>query len=146
LVLGLLLLAMAVWEWKHRPKPGAQPKTPKWLAKVAGLTTVEAFGLAFVLSAVNPKSFALAVAATFTIAAAGLNGERPWIAVIVFVAVGSLSIGVPVLYRLVAGERAETTLTSWKGWLIANNALVMSVLLLLLGAALIGKASVELVG
>jgi threonine/homoserine/homoserine lactone efflux protein len=144
LLLGVLLVAMAVWEWKHRPKEGEQPKTPKWLAEVSGFTTAKAFGLALLLSAVNPKSFALAVAAALTIAAAGLSAGRPWIALLVFIAVGSLSIGVPVLYRLVAGEGAERALTSWKAWLIASNATIMSVLLLILGLALIGKGFVEL--
>jgi threonine/homoserine/homoserine lactone efflux protein len=146
LVLGVLLLAMAVWEWRHRPKPAEEPKTPRWLAEVAGFTTAKAFGLALLLSAVNPKSFALAVAAALTIAAAGLGGDQPWIAFLVFVAIGSLSIAVPVVYRLLAGERAEQTLTSWKAWLIANNAAVMSVLLVIVGLALIGKGFRELAG
>jgi hypothetical protein len=50
------------------------------------------------------------------------------------------------LYRLIAGDHADARLESWKRWLISNNALVMSVLLLVLGLALVGQACVGLFG
>jgi hypothetical protein len=145
-LIGVLLIVMAVWEWRHRPKHDEEPKMPQWLVQVAGFSTPKAFGLALLLSAVNPKSFALAVAAALTLAAAGLSGDQPWIAVLIFVAIGSFSVAVPVLYRLFAKERAEQSLTSWKSWLIANNAAIMSVLLVIVGLTLIGKGLIELVG
>jgi hypothetical protein len=144
--LGALLVVMGVWEWTRRPKHDEQPPTPRWLAGVSGFTTVKAFGLALVLSAVNPKSLALAVAAALTISAARLTGDQSWIALLIFVVLGSLSIAIPVLYRLFASEHAEKRLTAWKNWLITNNAAVMSALLVIVGFALVGKGFIELAG
>lgn len=144
LVLGIVLVALGAWEWLHRPKAGVQPRTPRWLEMTSRVNAFEAFGLAFFLSAINPKSLALALAAALTIASAGLSAAQAGVALLAFIALGSLFIGIPVLYRLIAGDRANTRLESWKGWLIAKNALIMSVLLLLLGIVLIVQASFEL--
>jgi hypothetical protein len=44
-----------------------------------------------------------------------------------------------VLYYLVGGEGAKKAMDSWKAWLLANNAAVMAVLLLVMGVSLLGK-------
>ncbi len=51
----------------------------------------------------------------------------------------SLTVAGPVLYPLFAGQSADPLLTTWKAWLVANNATVKCILLLVLGAALIGE-------
>ena len=56
----------------------------------------------------------------------------------VFVLLGSLSIAVPVVYALFGGESARHTLDGWKAWLGQTNATVMAVLLLVIGAKIIG--------
>jgi hypothetical protein len=61
------------------------------------------------------------------------------VALIVFILVASLSVAIPVLYYLAAGEGARKTLDGWKAWLLANNATVMAVLLVVLGFVLIGQ-------
>jgi hypothetical protein len=46
------------------------------------------------------------------------------------VVVGSLTIAGPVVYYLVAGERAKVQLDSMKDWLAVHNGAVMTVLFL----------------
>ena len=86
----------------------------------------------------NPKNLGLTLAAALSIAGSGLSGAQPWIALLVFVVVASVTVAVPVLYYLIAGASAEKTLTGWKVWLAANSATVMMVLFLVLGFKLIG--------
>jgi hypothetical protein len=57
---------------------------------------------------------------------------------LVYVVIASITVALPVLYYLILGDRAEATLDTMKEWLIENNATVMAVLLLILGAKLIG--------
>lgn len=64
----------------------------------------------------------------------------------VFVILGSLTVDAPVLYYLLAGQSAEKMLNSWKAWLVANNATVMFILLLVFGVALIGEGLGGLIG
>jgi hypothetical protein len=139
LVLGLLLLLLAVRQWRQRPAPGQQAAMPTWMAAIDSFTAGKALGLGSLLSAINPKNLALAVSAAVTIAQAGLSGGGEAAALAVFVVLASASIAVPVVFYLVGGSRAKTTLDGWKEWLGANNAAVMTVLLGVLGTVLLGK-------
>lgn len=146
LLLGLLLLFMAVRQWQSRPQEGEEPEMPKWMAGIDAFTPGKALGLAALLSGVNPKNLALTLSATLTIAQAGLVSAQPWLALIAFIVIASISVGAPVLYYLLAGEKAEKTLNSWKAWLSANNATVMFVLFLIFGVKLIGDSLGGLLG
>jgi len=53
---------------------------------------------------------------------------------------------VPVLYSLLGGAKARATLDTWKDWLTANNAAVVTVILLLLGLVLLGDGLGPLIG
>jgi hypothetical protein len=57
----------------------------------------------------------------------------------VFVLLGSVTIAGPVLYSLVGGVRARSSLDSAKAWLGEHNAAVMAVLFLVFGVDLIAK-------
>src|SRR5262245_34181420 len=61
LVLGILLLRVAMREWRARPEPGTDTPMPKWMGMLDGITPAKAAGLAIVLSAVNPKNLLLIV-------------------------------------------------------------------------------------
>jgi hypothetical protein len=138
LALGLLLLGLGVRQWFSRPKEGEEPEVPGWMNAIDEFTALRAFGLAVLLAGVNPKNLGLTLAAGSTIAQAGLTSAEQWIVLAVFVVLASLTVALPVVYYFAAGDSATRTLTSLKGWLISNNATVMSVLLLLIGVVLIG--------
>jgi threonine/homoserine/homoserine lactone efflux protein len=74
LLLGLLLLYVAVGQWRKRPKPGAEPTMPAWMATLDGLTPAKAPGLAALLSGANPKNLSLTLAAALVIA----RQPAPW--------------------------------------------------------------------
>jgi hypothetical protein len=140
LILGVLLLLVSLRQWRSRPKPGEEPAMPKWLAGVDGLTPVKAASFGLLLSGVNPKNLLLAIAAAVTIGQAGLGTGQQVGALVVFVLIGSVTVALPVVYSLLGGEKATGHLEEAKGWLAANNATVMFVLLLVFGVVLIGKA------
>ena len=73
IVLGVLLLLLAVRNWRNRPKPGTEAEMPKWMASVDALTPPKAFGLAVLLAGVNPKNLTLTVAASTGLAQLGLS-------------------------------------------------------------------------
>lgn len=139
LLLGLALLFLAYRTWQKRPKQGEQAPTPKWMATLDSIKPGAAFGLGAALSGVNPKNLLLNVAAAAAIADASLTTTEILIVLIVYILIASVSIIGPVVYVQVAGARAEKTLNELKAWLIQHNAAIMAVLLLLIGAKLVGS-------
>ena len=138
LAFGLLFLVLAAGQWKKRPKRGEEPVLPKWMATIDSFTAAKSFALGVLLSGVNPKNLALTIAAAGSIAQAGLSGSRGAIAVAVFVIIGSLTVAGPVVFFMVASQAAEKPLASIKEFMADHNAVIMMVVLLILGAKLLG--------
>jgi threonine/homoserine/homoserine lactone efflux protein len=139
--LGLVLIIAGVRRWRHRPAPGAEEPMPKWMAAVDTVTPVKAVGLGVLLSGVNPKNLLLAVAAAATVAQANLSTSDTVITLAAFVVLSSLTIAVPVVFYLLGGDRAKTTLEGWKVWLAANNATVMALLFLVFGVVVFAEGT-----
>lgn len=57
----------------------------------------------------------------------------------VFTLIGASTVLVPVVGYLVAAARLRAPLDALRGWLAAENAVIMAVLLLVIGMSLIGK-------
>ncbi len=138
IAIGLLFLGMAAQQWTKRPKPGEEAKMPSWMATIDTATPSRAVVLGATLSAANPKNLALTLAASASIAEAGLGGADTALAVTVFIAIGSCTVAGAVLFHLLGGERAARPLEAIKQFMSANNAVIMMVVLLLLGAKLLG--------
>ena len=137
--IGVLFLALAGRQWRGRPKPGEQPEMPKWMATIDTFTPAKSLALGVALSAVNPKNLALTLAAAASIAQAGLSGGQSAAAVAVFVVLASLTVAGPVVFYLVASERAAGPLGTVKQFMSDHNAVIMMVVLLVLGAKLLGE-------
>jgi threonine/homoserine/homoserine lactone efflux protein len=136
LVLGVLLLAFGVRQWRAR---NAEHSTPKWMSAIDDLTAAKSFGLAFALAAINPKNLLMCVAAGVTIGDASLSIGQQVGAVATFTVIAASTVATPVVGYLVAAQRLRAPLNALKQWLQANNATVMSVLILVIGVVLIGK-------
>jgi threonine/homoserine/homoserine lactone efflux protein len=137
--LGVLLLLLAVRQWRGRPKPGADAALPGWMSAMDTITLPKAAGLGFVLSAVNPKNLLMCIAAGAAIGSGGMSGGGEVAAVAIFTVLAASTVAVPVLAHAVARDRLRGPLDELKQWLQAHNAAVMSVLLLVIGTLLVGK-------
>jgi threonine/homoserine/homoserine lactone efflux protein len=136
--LGILFLVMAAMQWKKRPREGREPEPPKWMATIDTASPSKAGVLGAALSGANPKNLALTLAASASIAEAGLDRADTAIAVAVFVVLGSVTVAGSVLFYLVDAKRAGPPLDAIKRFMSDNNAVIMMVVLLLLGAKLLG--------
>jgi threonine/homoserine/homoserine lactone efflux protein len=140
LVLGLLLLAVAVTQWRGRPRGDADPEMPKWMQTIDTFTPPKAAGFGALLSGINPKNLLLCVGAAAAIAQTGTPAGEQAIALAVFVLIGTLGPGAPVAIYFALGERSKQILDRLKAWMGDNNAAIMAVLCLVIGAKLIGDA------
>jgi len=146
IVLGVLLLLVAVRQFRGRPQDGEDAPMPKWMSRIDEIGPVAALGFAVVLAGANPKNLLLAVAGAAAIAQTGISGAQQAVAYLVFVLIGSLGIGTPVVIYLVMGERSQAVLARLKDWMGRNNAVIMSILCLVIAAKLIGDAISGLTG
>ncbi|MFF2268598.1 GAP family protein [Cellulosimicrobium cellulans] len=145
IVLGLLLLLLAVKQWRGRPRAGVEPPAPTWMAAIDAFTPVKAAGLAVLLGAVNPKNLLLVVSGGAAIASAAPDDTNAQVvAAVVFALVASVGVAAPVFIYLFMGARAASMLDELKAWMIHNNAVIMAVLLLVLGAKMLGDGIASL--
>jgi len=138
LVFGILFLLLAARFWRGRPKPGQEPPMPKWMQAIDGFAAAKALGMGALLSGLNPKNLALTVAAATAIAQTDISGGEQVVALAVYVVLGSLTILAPVAIYFLMGARAKEILDGMKDFMAAHNAAIMTVLMLVLGAKLVG--------
>lgn len=138
IVIGLLLLVLGVHSWRGRPAAGEVTPAPKWMAAIDEFSPLKAAGLAVLLGTINPKNLLLAVSGGVAIASATVSTGQQVGAAVVFALVASLGMLTLFGIYLVMGERAGALLKSIKQWMIANNTVIMTVLLLVLGAKVLG--------
>jgi threonine/homoserine/homoserine lactone efflux protein len=140
LVFGVLFVLVAARTWRGRPRGSDEAAMPKWMQAIDTFKTGKAFVSGMVLSGLNPKNLALTIAAAAAIAGTGISAGEEIGTLVVFILLGSLSILAPLGIYFAMGARAATILGALKNWMARHNAAIMTVLLLVLGAKLIGDA------
>lgn len=139
LMLGAGLVFLAFIQWRRRPRSGSDPALPKWMRAIDEVTSVVAFGLGFVLAAVNPKNLLLAMSAGTDLGTADLGTSALIGTIAIFALLAASTVLVPVIGYLAASTRLRAPLDALRGWLARENAVIMAVLLLVLGVSLLGK-------
>ncbi len=139
LVLGLLAVLIGFRSWHGRPRGDEEPPMPKWMSAIDQFTPGRSLGLGFLLAALNPKNLTLTLAAAASIAAAGLSSSDSYIVLGVFVVIGTIGLGIPIGVYFLGGDTAAETLAGLRHWLAINNATIMAVLMVVIGAKLIGS-------
>jgi len=138
--LGLLLLAAAVMQWRSRPGADEEALAPGWMRTIDNLTVAKAGGTGFAISALNPKNVLLTVAAAAEISAVGLPGSQQTMVFLIFLLIASGGVLAPLLLSLALGARSGVVLDRLRDWMVRHNAVIMTVLFLIMGAKLIGDA------
>ncbi len=138
LVLGALLLLVAMRQWRGRPESGEEAAMPKWMGAIDGFTAVKSLGVGALLSGLNPKNLLLAAAAGAAIAETGISGGEQAAVYAIFVVIATMGVAAPVVIYFALGDRSAEPLGRLKDWMSQNNATIMAVLCLIIGAKLIG--------
>ena len=138
IVLGVLLGLVAARQFRSRPHGDGEPAMPKWMASIDQTKPPAAFGLAAALSGANPKNLLLAIGGGAAIAQTGIGTGQQIIAYAVFAVIGSLGVALPVVIYFALGDRSAKLLAGLKDWMTEHNAVIMSVLCVIIAAKLIG--------
>jgi hypothetical protein len=138
-VIGIILVVLGLRRLRHSRTPGQAGQAPKWLARIEEMGPGQAFGLAFVLAALNPKNLILTVGGGLAIAQAPASTSQQVVAGVVYVLVASCTVLLPVLLYAFSRSRADQVLPGWRDWLGTHASATVGVVLLVLGVLLIGK-------
>jgi threonine/homoserine/homoserine lactone efflux protein len=140
IVLGVLLLVLAAKQWRGRPRGEGEPRLPAWMKAIDKFTAVRSAAMGIALSAVNPKNLLLVVGAAAAIAQTGASTGSQAVALAVFILIATLGVGAPVAIYFLMGQRAPKILGELHDWMARENATIMAVICLIIGAKLIGDA------
>ena len=136
--IGVGLLSYAAKKWLGRPT-GPDVEMPGWMSAINNFTPIKALGIGLLLTALNPKNIALAAAAGTAVGQPDLTTAEAVGVGLLFLLFSTLGILIPVLYYALGGPRARAHLEAAREWLVANNAVVIMVLMALIGVVLIGE-------
>jgi hypothetical protein len=145
LLLGVGALVIAFKQWRASLKEGPPPATPKWMDSVEKINLPGAAGMGFAFAAFSPANLALCAAGGITIADGSLSDGGYVVAVSAFAVIACATVVIPVAAYGIAADQVRGPLDSLKRWLEHNNAVVMAVLMLVIGAVLVGKGLGELI-
>jgi len=145
LLLGVALVVLAARQWRGRPRGEEAPALPAWMRTIDTVTPVKSAGLGVALSAANPKNLLITVGAAAAIAQTGVSAGGEAVALAVFVVLGTVGPALPLGIYLALGARSRTLLEGMRTWMAAHNTAIMAVLLVVIGAKLVGDGIAGLV-
>ena len=136
IVAGLLLVGYGARKWSAR---GKEAEPPGWMRALETADPRKALSIGLLLSVANPKVLLLSAAAGLYVGGVDLAAAEFAGAVAVFTLVAALSVAIPVGLFLTFGERMLPPLARAKDWLVAHNAALMAVVVVVIGLLLVMK-------
>lgn len=130
-VMGSALIVLGVYRWLARHR---HTDSPSWMRSFAAIAPGRAGVTGCVLAAARPDVSLLCVSAGLAIGTSGLGLIGDWIAAAFFVVVAASTVAIPVLAYAAAGRRLDGTLARLKTWMDENNAALLAVVLVVIGA------------
>ncbi|MBT1189804.1 GAP family protein [Streptomyces sp. CJ_13] len=135
---GGALIGLGARKWWKRPRARERAEPPRWMASLDDVTAGRALLLGALLSGANPKNLILTASAATSIVEAGAHDVGLIVAVAVFVLIASCTVIGAVSVQLVGGARAASFLDDVKRFMVDNSTVITVIVLLLLGASVLG--------
>jgi len=141
LLAGLALLAIA---FRTRPphaqkEPDPESRTEHLFARLAQVRPATVFGIGLPLG-VGAKRLTITLLAAGTVSLSGLGTAGRLALSVLYIAVASVVVWVPVLIYLILGARADDIVASTRAWITANQERFTFYSVTVLGVALVGDA------
>lgn len=141
---GAVLIVLGLWKWRRRPGPGTEVTEPAWMTALGAVGPIKVLGLGFVLALANPKYIVfVASAGAAMVEAKAYDGDLV-VSIVVFVLVASAAVLGAAILSLVGGQRGAALLSGIRDFMVANQAVISVVILILLGAKVLGDGLIGL--
>jgi hypothetical protein len=149
LVLGVALIGVGLRERRTPSAPVGTPESGRMAAILAGLGRVgpgAAVSMAGLLGFGGPKRLVLTLLAMAAISQAGLGDVADVTLLVLYVAVATVLVSVPVVVVLIAGRRAAEIIARCQSWIEDNRTLLSVWMALAFGVALVVDGLFRIVG
>jgi hypothetical protein len=139
LVLGIVFLFLALRRViAQRGSPTNQEMNmPRWMSGMHAFTPRQALLVTVVVASLG--NLPAILAGGLDIGRAKLSVGQSVVAVLLFAAIGSITVATIVVYYLIRQEAAAARLQALKSWLSLHDQAVTTVLMLVLGVLLLGQ-------
>lgn len=130
-VLGSALIVFGIYRWLTRRR---HTESPSWMRSFATITPARSGVTGAALAVLRPDVSLICVPAGLAIGTSGLGADGDWMAAGFFVVVAASTVAIPILAYVAAGPRLDDPLARLKDWMDENNAALLAVVLVVIGA------------
>ena len=109
----------------------------KWVQAAGSFGAASSFGIGLALN-LRPKGLLLSAAAGLTIHSAALAPDDSLLLIVAYTAIATSTVIAPILATLVSPDRMEPRLLSARDWIAANGPVVTAVIMIVIGAVVLG--------
>ena len=135
IAIGVVLLVIALRQWRKLGKPKPPKKTPKWQTGIDNMSPWFAVGLAPLV-----QPWGLVAAGVAVITEAKLSSWESYIALFLFCVVSTITYLALEIYAGFRPEKTQAFLARTRAWIDTHTDQVIIVVSLVLGFWLIGKS------
>jgi threonine/homoserine/homoserine lactone efflux protein len=144
IVLGAVLMVWALVQIVRRTDRDEATDHPAWMVSTGSASVPGAARIGVVISVANLKELAFGVGAGLTIAAADLGAGATVVVAVGYAVVACLVTVVVVLAFWCAEDRVSRSLDRTRAWLARNSTVLVALVLLVIGAVLVGEGLSDL--
>ena len=137
IVIGATLMVLAAIYLLRRPQASSSG-LPRWLSAVDSFGSLASFGIG-VLLGFRPKGLLLGIAGGLALNAASPRADEAVLLIIIYTAIATSTVAVPIVASFLAPQRMEPRLVSARDWLASNGRIMTSVMMFMIGAVILGS-------
>jgi Sap, sulfolipid-1-addressing protein len=141
ILIGVVLLIVALRQWRRMGRPKKPKKTPKWQTSIDNMSPWFAMGLGPLV-----QPWGLVAAGVAVITEAKLTSWESYIALFLFCVISVITYLAMEVYAGFRPEKAQALLTRTRAWIDTHTDQVIIVVSLVLGFWLIGQSLYLIVG
>jgi len=145
LALGVILLVFLAGMCFGRPAGLVETPT-RFIKAVDDLEPHQSLTTGLGLFVITMKNIALLTFGLTIVLDAGVDFATGAAAWAIFILIGTSTLTAPIIVYMIAPDRAEPILTSWKDWLLRNNRVILIVVTAVLGPLLVISGLLGLLG
>ena len=135
IVVGIAMVLLGVATLVRRS--ASSGRGARWLDNIGSLGTLPVFGIGLALN-LRPKAVLLVAAAGLAISRADLQFDENLVLVVVYSAIATCTVVVPIVVTILFPRRMEPRLLWMKAWIAAHSTAVGATMMILVGGFVIG--------